>query len=239
MTVLSVVQSFATKVGIEVPTSLFAQADRTSLEVKETANECARIVADAADWGILKKIATITGDGVTESYPLSTMVTDYRRMLKKGNLWLDPNPNLPFMQFNDVDEWLGLEVGTYTPFYGGWIIYGGELHIRQGGSLNGLDDGAIVKFPYISKNIVRASNGTLKDSFTADTDTFLLDERLLKLCMIWSYRASKMQPYGQEMDDYETALAIERGADRGPRVLVGPSRGLGFDPYGPYRNVWP
>ena len=76
--------------------------------------------------------------------------------------------------------------------------------------------GDTVKFIYIRN--AWAAGGT-KTAFTADDDAFDLDERLLKLGMIWQWRANKGLPYAEDMANYEAALAMLIGADKGENIL--------------------
>ena len=46
----------------------------------------------------------------------------------------------------------------------------------------------------------------------ADGDSFVLDERLLKLGMIWQWKANKGSPYAEDMATYGDALVVHGGA---------------------------
>lgn len=55
----------------------------------------------------------------------------------------------------------------------------------------------------------------MKEEFTSDDDVFRLDERVLKLGMIWPWKANKGQAYAEDMVTYEDALAVASGNDKG------------------------
>ncbi|MEM9054900.1 MAG: hypothetical protein AAGB16_06205, partial [Pseudomonadota bacterium] len=50
-------------------------------------------------------------------------------------------------------------------------------------------------------------SGSNKAKFTADEDTFRLDDEMLRLCAIYKWRQFKGLPYAEEMADYERKKA--------------------------------
>jgi hypothetical protein len=95
---------------------------------------------------------------------------------------------------------------------GGWIILDGEFKFWPTPS-------GTATFPYISKYIVRNVGGTAQETFTADTDTFILPERLLTLGLIWRYRSQKGLEYAEDLATYSKALEQATNDDKGARVL--------------------
>jgi hypothetical protein len=77
------------------------------------------------------------------------------------------------------------------------------------------------RFIHLDKNCINISTGGVGDSFITDNDTFRLDERLLKLGMIWQWKASKGSPYAEDMANYATALDMVAGADKPAPIIIG------------------
>lgn len=75
-------------------------------------------------------------------------------------------------------------------------------------------------FNYLDKNCVALASGGRGDVFMSDNDTFVLDERLLKLAMIWQWKANKGSPYAEDMANYQDALANIAGADKPAPILI-------------------
>jgi hypothetical protein len=219
MTILEVARGVALKVGLTVPTVLYAATTREMVELGECLNETAAMIAfDCGhDWTRLKTLATLTGDGAALqfSYP-----TDYRRMLKKATLWPSASPNTPLRHYTDTDEWLGLEVQDFQAVWGAWTLIGDYIEIRVASPTDPLALNDTVKFYYLTTKYAADNGGTPKTSFTADTDTFRLNERLLKLGAIYKWKDAKGQDYGEAQSDYETALAEQVGSDRGSKIIA-------------------
>ena len=194
MTILSVCQRVSLVVALEKPDVVFSSTDRAMEELARLANEMAQRIAGDFDWQKLQNIETITGDGSTEAHALPT---DYDRMLRTASLW-SSRWSWAFNHIADPDLWLEYQTVPYTFVNGNWMIYGGEMHI-----LPVMETTETVKYWYISTNIVTSSGGSGKTEFTADDDSFVLDEKLLELGMIWQWRANKGLPYAEDMKNYE------------------------------------
>jgi len=219
MTILSVFQQVAPVIGLRVPTAVMASTDRTNIELAALANEMAeRIAFDISyDWSALKKLATLTGDGIAEGFDLPA---DYRRMLKKARLWPSSSPYATLTHYPDSDQWLGMQVQNFQQIVGGWTILGDQIMIRPV-----VNSAATVKFFYLRNTIVKATDGTLKTTFDADEDSYVLDERILKLGIIWQWKANKGQQYAEDLSNFEDALSERIGADKGSTsIAVGRQR---------------
>lgn len=213
MSILSVIKQVCPVIGLTVPDAVFSSTDREHVELQALANEMAqRIAFDTRDWTRLKVLATITGDGSATSFNLPD---DYKRMLKKARIWPSATPYSPLTYYPDSDNWLAMTIQNFQTLTGSWTMIGEKIHIRPA-----LPNLATASFFYISNLIVKASGGAPKTEFTSDDDVFRLDERVLKLGMIWQWKANKGQAYAEDMVNYEDALAVSSGADKGSNILT-------------------
>jgi hypothetical protein len=178
------------------------------------------------DWTALKSLATLTGDG-SLAFDLPP---DYRRMLKKAAVWPSATPYSPYTHYANTDDWLGMLSQAFPPLTGAWTLIGDQIHIRVGGSTSALQTGGTAQFYYLTSKFAQDVGGTAKVAFTADDDTFRLDERLLKLALVYKWKQGHQQDYAEELSDYENALAERIGADKGSNIFaVGGRRVTAFD----------
>jgi hypothetical protein len=216
MTLLSVVRDVCATTGVSAPQSVFSgiTANRTMQEMLSLANEMAqRIAYDFRDWSKFKKTATLTGDGTTAGF---TLPGDYKRMLLTANVWRSTSSMQPMLFVPDTDEWLNRrQYGWYSP-WGEWTMMGGEILISP---VMGSDTTAY--FAYLHGNCVNQASGGVGDSFNADGDSFALDERLLKLGLIWQWKANKGGAYAEDLSTYGDALNSIAGRDVPAPILVG------------------
>jgi len=209
MSILDVAKYVAPRIGLDVPTQFMASTDREMVELQELARDTATMIAQGTQWQKLSGLATITGDGVTEDWDLPE---DFDWMPDGNQIW-STRIQTPLTKVMTQDEWLEKLIRLNSSVLNEWIIYGGQLHIRLA-----LASAEIAKYFYQSNNYV-LSGSTPQANFTADTETFRLDERLLKLGMIWRWKADKGVPYGEHLEDYETLKAQLIARDRGGTML--------------------
>ena len=193
----------------------FSSSDQVAVEMADLSNEVARDIVEDNNWRALTRIATISGGGT--SFPLPD---DYLRMAGEVD---DPATWFwGYEPFSDVNEWMRYKSGDFLlAANGGWIMLGGRLEFFPAPT-------GQAQFPYISNRFARSEDGTAKDKFTSDNDTFVLNERLLTLGLIWRWKAQKGMDYAEDMATYEQALMQDKARDRGsyvlrqPRPLCGP-----------------
>jgi len=211
MTTLSIIQDACTSgIALEKPTAVFGSATREHIELASLLNEAGYMIAAAHEWQTLNKIATITGDGSDETF---TLPTDFDRMLEKSQLW-SSSLETPLTPISDRDEWLGLDVQSFDFVINAWIIYGNQIHVKPA-----LAAGVTVKYFYQSHHWAQTSALVNVDEFSADTDTFRLNNRLLKLALVYKWREMKGLPYAENMADYQDLLAKLIARDKGSRII--------------------
>lgn len=217
MTILSVCQEAAIELNQPEPATLFSTTDQFAKELRTQANRAAKAILKAYDWRALTKLAILTGNGATTSF---TLPVDYDRMPVKTSL-LSSQFSMPVAPARDLDQWLDYQINPVTSAWGTWIVLNGAVQVMPA-----ISTGTTAKFYYIRNTVV--SGGT-KTTFTADTDTFDLPERLLTLSIIWRWRAQKRKDYAEDMRNFEIALAEEMSSDKGSRVLVVGRQRMPFD----------
>jgi hypothetical protein len=210
MTVLSVAKEVSKVIGLTQPDVLTSSTDRQYVELLSIIQEMATRIARGYEWQKLSRIHTLTGDGTTEDWDLPS---DYDRMLVKSQIW-SSSLETPLSPISSLDKWLGMDVQSFDFVVNAWIIYGGQMHIKPA-----LASAVTAKFFYQSNLIVAPNAGSNKAVFDADTDTFRLDEQMLKLGSIWRWKEQKGQAYAEWMEDYEELKERLIVRDKGSRLL--------------------
>lgn len=210
MSLLTVFQQACTSgIALEKPSAVFGSSSREHIELANIANEMAAMIAASHEWQTLNKIATITGDGSEEDWGLPS---DFDRMLDKSQLW-SSSLETPLSPISDRDEWLGMDVQSFDFVINAWILYADQIHIKPA-----LSSGVTAQYFYQS-NLWALDGSTPAAEFTDDADTFRLDERLLKLGIIWKWREMKGLPYAEDLATYERLLAKLIARDKGSRII--------------------
>ena len=217
MPLLTAVKETCAVVGVLLPQSVFSgiNGNRTMQEMVALAHEMAqRIAYDYRDWTQLRATATFTGDGVTTAFDLPA---DYQRMLLTANVWRSNNTQQPTTFVPDPDKWMQRRADAAADSaWGEWTMMGGQMHIFPA-----LSDGETATFMYLSKNCIALNGGGYGDTFANDADSFVLGDRILRLGMIWQWKAQKGAPYAEDMGTYGVALDYLMGHDSPAPIIVG------------------
>jgi len=180
----------------------------------DLANEMAqRIAYDNREWTLFRNVGTLVGDGATTAFPLPA---NFKRLLLTTNLWRSTSALTPMRFVPDFDDWNNRRQQNIYSGYGEWTMYGGNIVIAPV-----LATGQEATYGYLDKNCITTSGGGVTDAFTSDNDSFRLDERLLKLGMIWQWKSQKGAAYNEELGTYSDAMAVAMGADSPAPILIG------------------
>lgn len=207
MTALDVCQRTATTVGITRPPVVFTGITTASFEMRDLLRECADMIAKAHPWQALSKEGSFTGDGTTTAFDLPS---DYGWLRQNAEMRTNQQIH-PLLHIQNSDDWLAATTNSLNQVFNAWHLFGGRVQFYPA-----LSSGEVVRFHYQGNQYVRGVDGTLKAEFTADNDSFILDERLLRLCMKWRYAEQKGIVYAEDMATYEEALSQAISRDRGP-----------------------
>lgn len=210
MTVLSAIQYACSFIGVSVPAAVMASTTRELVELKAITNDVASMITRAHPWQIFRTIATVTGDASTVDFDLPS---DYDWMPDDSNLWSSATKQ-PLVKLQSTDDYLYIVVNSLTPTPSRWIIYANQIHIRAA-----LASAVTAKYFYQSNLCVDPASGSNTAIFATDTDVFRLDERLLKLGIIYRWKQAKGQAYSQELDDYEVLKEKLIARDKGATIL--------------------
>lgn len=216
MTILSVAKLAAVKLNRAQPTTLFSTTDSFAAELLLAAQETAEsLVKEEHDWRDLTALATCQGDASTVVFPLATVAPGYERLIKNAKLHSLRFRNATFRAAKDLDEWLFFKDNLLVGSPGNWVLLNKSVQIFPAMPVN--DTG---RFYYISNNYALSAGAVAQSSFLADTDTFALDERLLRLGIVWRWRADKRLEYAEDLQNYEIAKAAAMGKDKGNQAIV-------------------
>ena len=217
MSFLTVAQSAALRLIGKKPSTFVSSQATFEMEIVDLANEVANDMVKFADWRRLISLHQMIGDGETYGFDLPA---DYDRMpigvdISRANWYTWGYVDAPSLNY-----WMDLVNGLASPNPGYWIMLDGQIQFRPAVSAN-----TTAQFYYISKFAVLDEDGvTRKEIFSKDGDTFLLDENVLKLGIIYKWRAQKRLEYAQDFANYEESLMQSSGHDKGSRITTSARR---------------
>lgn len=211
MTILSVLQAVAPLCNVGVPALVIGNADPLTQQLLAHAVEECDELLSKNEWSALVTKATFaTTAGPLFAQPLAA---DYDRQTYGSDVW-NVTRQQRLVGPLDPADWQDVTIRGVALWPQRWRFLGGALQIW------GATPGETLSYEYVSNAYVLAADGvTRKGTFTADTDTLLLPEALVKLGTRWRWKKAKGLDYGTDMETYERQLERLGGANIGPRVI--------------------
>jgi hypothetical protein len=209
--ILTAMQSAAIRVLGRRPNTFFGASQTfEGFEITDWVNEVAQDIAKYQDWQGLTRVAVLTGNGGQTVFALPT---DYDRQLQDADIQRNGYSLWGYVHIKNLNDFLASQdSGWANTIPGGWIICGNSLNFSPAPS-------GEARFPYISKNWAIGADGTPKAAFDADTDSFVLPERLLTLGLVWRWRENKKLDATGDQEAFIKALDEYGSSDKGSSII--------------------
>ena len=157
--------------------------------------------------------ATSIGGSVTFSKTIYTLPPDYETIT--DNTHWDKTKHWQMLGPVDAQQWQWLKSGYIsTGPRVRWRILGNEFQIWPPYNTQ-----EYLGFEYRSRGFVRDSAGNVKNSFTADTDTTVLDDDVIALATKLKYFQIKSFDTTSLYQDYMRYLNVAKANDKGSATL--------------------
>jgi hypothetical protein len=211
VTLLITVIRAARQTGLTPPTSVMGSGEETWLQMVEWAQETIDDMALRHDWRALHGTSTITGDGTTTDFALPS---DYSRLSKMPALSRDGSlsgfwPAGPVSDPTFINAQTTLTGYPYPPYKieGGYVKFATAPAAAETYTLSYQS----------SKPIYSVGSGTPTNiaEWTYDSDAPRISERLLRLGLVWRWKAAKGLDYAEALSSYERTLESESSHDWG------------------------
>lgn len=207
-TLLEVVQQLALRTALPNPAIVIGSTDAQILQMQALLQEGCESLSGRGQWQGLINEATWTTTATEDQGALTTLASNGFRYLIPETLW-DRTEKLQLLGGISPKDWQGLKAIVITgPRY--------SFRFRQDHFLvtPAPPAGHTWVFEYVSKNFLLAVDGvTYKASFTADTDTILLPDDIVKADLRWRWKKEKGLTYEEDFNSCEALIADALGRD--------------------------
>jgi hypothetical protein len=212
MTLLSMVTRIcnAPGVGLAVPTVVAASGDAGIQEILELANQEGEELAKRADWPELMTEKTFTTSAA--AIQTGAIPSDFDRFV--NGTWFNRTKMRKLVGPLSPEQWQRIQAnGAVSTVIQAFRIRGSDMLITPTPAA-----GETIAYEYLTKNWCQSSGGTGQSAWAADTDTGVLDERLMTLGVIWRWRKAKGFSFQDALDTYNNE--VEKAAGRAPGAPV-------------------
>lgn len=218
MSLLTLIQNVATEVGISSPSSVIGNNDTQIQQLLQLAQQEGRLLASRGRWSALTKGAAFTLSLAADQGKLQNGGTavvsdgdfDY---MTNDTMWNDTT-TLPILGPVSSRQWQTLQVFPVTGPYQQFMIRGNNLFIDPVPT-----SADTVVFDYQSTWWCEDSGGQGQDSWQDDSDVGRLDEKLMRLGILWRWLRRKGQDYSEEFAEYERQVLDALARDGGNEVM--------------------
>lgn len=206
MTALKVAQAIALEVGLQAPGNLVGNPNQDARRLLASINAAGRHLSQK-DWNSLTAVTTISCSSGTD-YPLPS---GFRSMVP-----------VSFWNATEMEEVLGPMTPSKWQLAKnsrgqGALADETRIEMSAGSAFlrfrNAPTAGNQISFYYYTDNWV--NSGTQVASVSADTDTFVIPERVVLAEAKWRFLKSIGQAFGQEYEEAQETTAVARANDGG------------------------
>lgn len=213
MTMLSMIQQAAQRIGIVSPNAVVSSSDPQIMQLLTLLNQEGESLSERYAWQRLRKETTFTGVAADDQGDLDTIAGPDFKYIVTDTFW---NRTLRRPVYGSItpQDWQTLKASPQTGPYQQFILRGN--HILMLPNPTALQTMA---FEYVTKNFVVSAEGVGKSSFTADDDQALLDESIMTIGLIWRWKHVKGLEYAEDFRLYEQRVNDAMGRDKGPTSI--------------------
>lgn len=222
MTLLTICQDAAREIGIDVPSTIVGNTDPDAARLLRYAKKVGYALFKKYDWQELIVGASFTATaGYSQGdWTPGVTTTPFNEVFARfvpETMWDVSNNRLisgPVQHSRDIG-FIGLDISTGSaPRY--FSFRGRQLRFFPGAS-----GGETINYLYVA-NYWANTYASQESTFTADTNTPLLDEELITLGVIYEFLRGRGLPFAEAKADYddmyETLVAEDQS--RRPQILT-------------------
>jgi hypothetical protein len=202
---LALIQAVAKRAGLASPTVAIGNTDENIVRLVELANAEGDDLANIYRWQRLCREATHTSLA-TESQGLITAIAGSDFNYLAADTFWDRSQNRQLFPVTDV-EWQRMKSSSVTGPYSSFRIRGNELLMLPTPSA-----GHTLAFEWYSKNWCSSAGGTGQSAWASDTDLGVLEEDVMKLGILWRWKAAQGLDYAEDFQTYQ--LRVQNAASR-------------------------
>lgn len=211
MSLLTIIQDAADRLGIVRPSSVVGAADAQVRQLLGLAQQEGKALARRGSWQALITEKTITATATEEQ--TNALPTDFDRMIEGSfyNRTQDRRVAGPI----SPQKWQALKTGLYTLAWDAFRIRGSSLLMNPTPTA-----GDTLAYEYVSLNWCSSADGvTTRSAWAADDDIGRLDEELMTLGVAWRFLKAKGFDYGEAFRSYEMEVQNRLANDGASSIL--------------------
>jgi hypothetical protein len=224
MTLKEMLNRVLSESGFLQRTRFSASTDPDNIQMVAIANRATTEIMDFFDWHGIRQYHSIAVQAGQLTY---TLPSDFSSLVP-DSIW-EQNGTKPAELPVSDRRWYMYKSSA--------IGSSGSLKLRLVGNtieFADAEEGDVIEFEYISKWLVRGSSGSAKEMFTADDDTFILNDNMLIAGIKAFWKETKVMPNAEkEMAVFYRIMNKEVAKTVGGKTIGGRKVTASRSPYTP------
>lgn len=212
MSLLTVIQSAADRIGIVRPSSVIGSADGQVRQLLSLAQQEGKELARRHPWQSMVKEKTITATATEEQ--TSSLPVDFDRFVDET--FYNRSQRRKVEGPLNAQEWADYKGRTTTAIWDAFRVRGNSILLAPTPTA-----GDSYVYEYLSTYWATTSGSTTPSlaAWAADTNEGILSEELMTDGIVWRFKKAKGLDYAEEFRTYEAQLAMMMGRDGGRRKV--------------------
>lgn len=212
MSLITIIQGAADQLGLPRPNQAVSSTETQVRQLVALAKAECEALRRRYHAEYLQAEAVFTSVAASNQGAMSTIAPGFSWMISE-TVW-DRTQQEPMHGPLNPQQWQRLKSSVVSGPYYRWRIQSGNLYL-----IPDPPAGHTMAFEYISSFWTEDASGSDKSSFTQDTDVPKFPEHIVQLGVVWRFKQAKGFAYAEDLQNYESQLAIEISADGGARKL--------------------
>ena len=206
MNLLELVQSFAGRTGVPVPSYVFGNTDQQIVQILELLKEELEDQIERP-WQALIREAVFTSQAGEDQGAVATLAPEGFRWILQETIF-DRSEQQRILGPSSARDWQAMKAGQPPGVLRTYRIVGGRLLVAPA-----MPAGHTCAFEYSSSHIVVDTTGTTKPYPTVESDAFLIDSDILLAGLRCRWKYEKGLDYAEDLRRYDVKLTKALGRD--------------------------
>lgn len=208
-TCLQIVQTAYKRLGLAMPNAAVTSADVQVLQMLALLEEEGQEQTERYQWQSLQTEETFT----TVATELQVALPTGFSYIVNDTIW-NRTLRRPVYGPKSQQDWQQVKAMNINGPFNSYRIKGNSIYFYPVPVA-----GQTCAYEYMSKNWISTLAGSTSATFTTDSDTILLDDKLTLLGLLWRWQAAKGMDYSENFAKYEAKIQDMMGRDAGKPKL--------------------
>lgn len=235
MSLLTLIQDVANSVGITSPSAnVTTSVDANIITLLALANSSGREMAKAYEWQELRTFSgTILTAGTIDQGTITSIFGASFDRLTNQTFW-DTSARQPIDGPITIQQWQQTQAANVVGPPYSFIVTGNHVLIGP----TAIASGHILTCYFQSKYWCQSAVGAGQVSWSADTDTGVIPEELLKLDLVWRWKQKNGLAYAEDMETAQRQFDTYTAQNTPARILFLGGRNVAYSANIP-EGYWP